>query len=145
MTRWPLLVFGLAIARATPGVPQTPSAKPDRIALGRQYTQWFYQGQTDSLWSRMEQGVRDQLKTPDEIRRGADELVARAGNEVEVISEKVVKRNGQMQYWRTAKFDRAPEPMMVRWVIGDDGKIIGVGMNPASQAPPIDPDQPPEE
>jgi hypothetical protein len=34
----------------------------------------------------------------------------------------------------------APEPIQIRWVIVD-GEIWGIGINPASQAPAIDPDQ----
>ena len=65
---------------------------------------------------------------------------AQIGEETKVVDEKVVMRKGNPQYWRTADFSMAPEPVMIRWVIVN-GEIWGIGINPASQAPPIDPDQ----
>jgi len=69
-----------------------------------------------------------------------DQMSSRAGEETKVLEEKVVMRNGSPQYWRTAEFSMMAEPVMLRWVIVN-GEINGVGMNPASQAPPIDPVQ----
>jgi hypothetical protein len=31
------------------------------------------------------------------------------------------------------------QPFMIRWVIEPDGSASGLGLNPASQAPPVDP------
>jgi len=56
-----------------------------------------------------------------------------------VVEERFVKRNGQTQYWRTSKYSLPSEPIMLRWVLNAKGEILGMGLNPASQAPPIDP------
>lgn len=136
----------LALALATVGSPALAQAVPqgaDRIALGRKYALWMYAGASDSLYAAMSPDMQKDLGSPDEILNRADQLASRAGSETEVVSEKVVKRNGQWQYWRTAKFTQAPEPLTIRFVIADDGTIVGIGMNPASQPPPVDPDSPP--
>ena len=69
-----------------------------------------------------------------------DQFTAQVGEETGLVEEKVVMRKGNPQYWRTANFSMAPEPIMIRWVIVN-GEIWGIGLNPASQAPPIDPVQ----
>lgn len=135
-----LMVLGLnaAPAMAQTAVPQGA----DRIALGRKYILWLYTGAADSLWAAMSPEMQQDGSVAD-IQTRADELVARVGTETEVVSEKVVKRNGAWQYWRTAKYSGFPEPVMIRFVIADDGKITGIGSNPASRQPPVDPDSPP--
>ena len=65
-------------------------------------------------------------------------LSVRAGTEVAVLEEKFVMRNQRPQYWRTAKFTNFPEPILLRWVINPQGEIVGLGLGPLSQAPPID-------
>ena len=117
---------------------QATATPIDSLALGRQYTQWFYTGMADSLIAHMPAEDRAQMTT-EQILNQLDMLTARAGNELEVIEEKFIKRNGHTQYWRTAKFDNMSEPLLLRWVILPGGEIGGIGMGPLSQAPPIDP------
>jgi len=51
-----------------------------------------------------------------------------------------VTRNGKPQFWHTGRFSVMPEPIQIRWVIEPDGRISGARINPASQAPPVDPE-----
>ena len=126
------LLVGTQAAQA-----QTP--RPiDSLALARQYTVWFYTGMADSLIAHMDP-TDSTPPNAERILQQLDLLSTRAGNEVEVIEEKFVKRNGQTQYWRTAKFDNMSEPILLRWVILPGGYIGGMGLGPLSQAPPIDP------
>ena len=130
-----------AAAPATPAAPAAP-IKPigNEIELGRKFTQWLFTAQFDSLFAHADADGQQTLGKPEEMQAHLDELVARLGDESEVIEEKVVMRNGKPQYWRTSNYSLAPEPFMLRWVIVK-GQIMGIGMNPASQAPPIDPVQ----
>lgn len=133
--RW-LLLLGMAVT-AAPAAAQTV----DSLAIGRKVTDWFYRAQTDSLWAYLsdtadfesrqafDSGLHEQLAT----------VITRAGFEEELLSEEFVKRNGKYQYWRTAKFSDMAEPLMIRWVLVN-GKIAGMGLNPASQAPARDPE-----
>lgn len=112
----------------------------DSMELGRKFSVWFYTGQADSLHAYMTaEGQADM--TVDDIERQMLQVATRAGNEVSMIEEKFITRNGARQYWRTSKMDVMPEPFLLRWVITPEGKIGGAGMGPASQAPPIDPQQ----
>jgi hypothetical protein len=112
----------------------------DEMELGRKYTQWFYTAQFDSLYAHMSEDSRKEMGSASAMAEGLDQLTAQAGEETSVVSEKVVMRKGNPQYWRTANFSMMGEPLIIRWVIVN-GEIWGIGMNPASQAPPIDPVQ----
>jgi hypothetical protein len=133
-----------AAATATAPTPATPPLVHPKVGnemeLGRKYTQWFYTAQFDSLFAHMNEETRTQIGQPAAMGEFLDELTGRAGEETGVVEEKVVMRNGNPQYWRTAIFSMMSEPVILRWVVVN-GEIWGIGMNPASQAPPIDPVQ----
>ena len=129
-----------AVAPAAPGPPVVHPKVGNEIELGRKFTEWLYVGQFDSLFNHMSADAKAEMKTPDEMAGEFDTFTAQMGEETGVVEEKVVMRRGNPQYWRTANFSMAPEPIMIRWVIVD-GEIWGIGINRASQAPPIDPVQ----
>lgn len=132
-----------ATAGATATAAPAPTVHPrvgNEKELGRAYTAFLYTGQFDSLFAHMSEDLRTDLGSPDDMAAQWDQFSAQMGEETKLIDEMVVMRNGSPQYWRTADFSMAPEPVMIRWVIVD-GEIRGIGINPASQAPPIDPDQ----
>ena len=110
----------------------------DSMDLARKYTTWFYTGMADSLLANMDSAFAAG-KSIAEIEQAMAEVASRAGNEVEVLEEKFITRNGMRHYWRSAKMDIMPEPFLLRWVMDSRGKIAGVGMGPLSGAPPIDP------
>jgi len=130
------------IIAASPAAAQTPAAvRPagiDSMALARKWTKWFYDGSVDSLVAAHEAGARTpELKQS--LERNYLQLTSIGGAEVGVVEEKFVKRNGNTQYWRTANFTEfKAEPLMLRWAVNKNWEIIGIGLNPASQAPPID-------
>ena len=126
------LGLGLAPSAAT-----AQAARPDSLALARQYTDWLYTGQGDSLYAHSSERTREG-STPDWWIERTNFIGQRAGLETEVISEDFRMRNGRPQYWRVARFSDLDEPLLVRWVIDDDGKIAGIGLGPLSQAPPTD-------
>lgn len=129
------------VSKDAPPTPARPAQLPaDSMQLGRRYTQWLYTGQVDSLVAHHAAEARaDTAKLAASLRGSLADLAARAGTETAVIEERFVTRNGRRQYWRTARFSNFAEPIMIRWVILPTGELIGLGMNPASQAPPIDP------
>lgn len=148
-------VVALAAAGARQGGAQSPAStatatvaprpKPgplpaDSMELARSYTKWFYTAQTDSLIAHSAPSGRSDAQMKNDILGSLNELSSRAGKEVWVIEEKFVTRNGRRQYWRTAKFSDFDEPLLVRFVIDEQGRIAGFGLGPKSAAPPIDPD-----
>jgi len=116
----------------------SPTPRPDSLTLARKFTTWFYTGQIDSLLAHSPADRQDSTARR-RYQENLDQLTVRAGTEVEVIEEKFAMRNGRPQYWRTAKFSNFPEPILLRWVIDGKGELVGMGLGPLSQAPPIDP------
>jgi hypothetical protein len=135
----PVLLLAPALVFAqTPATSGVPAARPDSLALARKFTTWFYTAQFDSLLAHSPAERQDSTARR-RFTENLDQLTARAGTEVEVIEERFAMRNGRPQYWRTAKFSNFPEPIVLRWVIDGKGELVGMGLSPLSQAPPIDP------
>jgi len=135
-TRW-----AAALIVATPllaGALAAQEAPADTIAIGRLATEYFYDGEADSLWAMLTPSFQEKIGAPEKILERLDLISDRAGTEVEVIEESIRMRNGRPQYWRVAEFDMAPEPILLRWVISPEGKISGQGIGLASQAPATD-------
>lgn len=144
-----LLVAGLAlplVARGQSAPAATPAARPgpaqlppDSLERARKFTSWLYTNQTDSLFAYMDSAGQQDMKEPKGWEETVAQLAMRAGTEEQLIGERWVTRLGKRQYWRTAKFSGMSEPFLVRWVIVAPGKIGGLGLGPASSAPPVDP------
>ncbi len=141
------LTLGLA---AVPAAAQNTSAAPATapaaelnntqwILLGRQVTEWFMIGQTDSLLAHSSPDVLERMGGAKGLLEARDELASRVGSEVEVITDKMTKRKGNPQYWRESRYENAPEPIVLRFVFNAQAQIIGIGMSPLSQVPAPDP------
>ncbi len=140
-----LAVLALATAPLAAQTPAPAAAAPaagapiDSLALARKYTAWFFAGEMDSVLAHHNAEGRAEMTTA-KLQERLMEVASRAGEEDSVIEEKFVKRNGQTQYWRTARFTTfTDEPLVFRLVILPTGEIGGMGFNPLSRTPPIDP------
>jgi hypothetical protein len=127
-----------ATAQAAPAAARYTLPK-DSMELARKYTKWLYEAQFDSIKAHHPESQRNDPNLLPGLAARLEQIVARAGTEVEVVEEKFVWRNGRRQYWRTAKFTNLSEPLLLRWVMGPKGEIEGHGASPLSMAPPIDP------
>lgn len=124
---------------ALPGSAGAQATRPDSLALARQFTQWLYAAEVDSLYAYTGLSMLENMSSAEWWREPSDAIALRAGRELEVISETFRMRNGRPQYWRVARFSDLDEPLLVRFVIGDTGLIDGLGLGPLSQAPRTDP------
>ena len=125
-----------SIANATPAMPPAPTT--DLVVAGRKLANWILTNQLDSVTANLAPNSNADT-TKMELTRFVEELAIRGGDELKVIEEKVVRRNGRYQYWRTAEFERAPSTVLLRIVLTPDGKYGGFGIGLANNAPPIDP------
>jgi hypothetical protein len=144
-----LLALSLALpaavsAQASPA--SAPAARPkpaqlpaDSMELARKYTIWLYTTQSDSIIAHMDPESRTRPNLKSMIEDGTAQLAMSAGTEQKVLEEKFITRNGSRQYWRKATFSNMSEPFLIRLVMNSKGELAGMGMGPASQAPPIDP------
>ncbi len=134
-------LIALAVTLLTAAPLSAQIAPPmDSLELGRKASDWFFHGQSDSLWAHMADTTEWTSKTEfvDGLKSSLAQLVSRAGFEEKILKEEFVKRHGQTQYWRTGQYTTMDDPIMIRWVIVG-GRLAGFGMNPASQAPERDP------
>jgi len=134
---------GSALAQSAPAAKSTPAAESmpaDSLAHARKLTAWFFSGQADSVHAYMAVNDSGKKVSTDEIRATLERMTGRAGAETKVVEEKFVKRNGSTQYWRTGEWSEfTDEPVVFRWAFNKSGRIVGIGFNPLSKAPPIDP------
>jgi len=133
-----IALAGALVLGSFGGLTAQSTAPVDSLALARQYTQWLYAGEADSLVAHS----TDRAKTGFASREGwiqsSDRIHALAGIELAVIEETWKLRNGACQYYRRATFSNTEQEILVRWILTKDGLISGLGLGPAMQAPPFD-------
>ena len=133
-----LWILALGAAALAPVSAHAQEAGVDSLALARQYTQWLYAGETDSLLAHSTGETRVDDPEGDDFTRLSKMIADHAGFELEVSDETWKLRNGDCQYWRTAQFSATEEPILIRWVLDPQGRIEGVGAGPWTQAPPVE-------
>ncbi len=150
MRRLAQVLLGLTLAASlsaqtpAPAAPVAPPPAPraldyDSLAFGRQLTDWFYAGEVDSLVAHSDSGMRAAFGR-DKWVEATGQWLTRAGTETSLVEERWVRRNGLRQYWRVMNVSNFPDgAVMLRWALEPGKRIAGVGMNPASQAPAVDP------
>lgn len=144
------LLAAAPLAAQTPAPAAPPAAAPAPVkltaeqetkltALGKTYTRWFLAGAADSLVSVFDAKLHERVNGVVGITEMMQQISEKAGFPTKVVAEKLTYRNGQPQYWYEAEFSEfAPEPVVIRWLLTPEGKIIGSGINPKSAAPKPD-------
>jgi hypothetical protein len=124
-------------ADAKPAMPPAPTT--DLVVAGHKLANWILSNQLDSVVANLAPSSNaDTVRM--ELTRLVGEIAIHGGNELKVTDEKVVRRNGRYQYWRTAEFETAPSTVLLRIVLTPDGKYAGIGIGLANNAPPTDPE-----
>ncbi|MEP6571890.1 MAG: hypothetical protein ABJD11_04315 [Gemmatimonadota bacterium] len=114
------------------GAQTTTGTNPDlkSLAWGRQYTNWFYDGQADSLRAHFGPAMTGAL-SEEALLKFRDQIAVQAGTEGDVIKEEVVQKDSVLTYERDVHFSNAGETViMVTWSIGPDRKILGFYVKP---------------
>ncbi|HEU4557282.1 MAG TPA: M23 family metallopeptidase [Longimicrobium sp.] len=121
-----------ALAAVSAAAQQADSA---RMATGRTYAQWFYQGRTDTLWALLTPRMRERMPTAAQLAAFQQSVVSRAGAETQVVSENVAEREGGVTvYERVSRFATAPVPFQMTIATTPDGTIAGFGIRPWADA-----------
>lgn len=122
---------------------QSASLPADSLERARTWGRWFEEGKADSLFAAATPGIRGAFASRDALAAAQGEFATQAGRILGVAEERFVWRGGNRQYWRTLNTERAPEPIVLRFVLGRDGRIQGFGLSLVSLVPPIDSGGPP--
>ena len=72
------------------------------------------------------------------VKAAQDQVTMRAGIELNAPEVRFVWRKGKRLYWRTMQMSTFDGFFLLRVVLLEDGRIAGIGMGPASGAPPVD-------
>lgn len=139
-----------AVVAATPANAQSSASTPapsaprlrlpnDSLAIARKFAGWFLTSQADSLWNALPAADRVNLTT-EQMNEQMAQFAARAGQELEILEERWVRRNGNRQYWRFGRYSDAPDTVVLRFVVLPDGSLGGIGLSLAGNLPPVDPE-----
>lgn len=112
----------------------------DSLGLARQYTQWLYDGQADSLLAHSSTWALERYATREEWQRRSEMVGERLGWETSIIDETWKTVNGRCQHWRTAQFSSFSQPFMIRWMLNEQWEIMGLQLGAASAAPEVEAD-----
>jgi hypothetical protein len=134
-----LAAFAFVAALALPAASSAQTALPaDSLDRARAAAIFVLQGEADSLIARMSPATLAQFGGKEGLVAGLTTLGTRAGDETSVVEERWNMRNGQRQYWRTSKMSLFPADFLIRINLDAEGKISGIGMGPAANAPPVE-------
>lgn len=131
------LVAALVLSSGSEAMAQSPLPN-DSLEIGRRYARWFLTSQVDSLVAHIPERSLSAIGGRDALMQRMMEVAARAGETQGVVEERFAWRNGQRQYWHAVNTTLLGEPLLVRIVISPNGEMIGLGLGPMSQAPPVD-------
>jgi hypothetical protein len=150
--RYMTMVAFAAVAGAAPLAAQD-AAKPALLApvtlsaadsarylnLGRTYVRMMLSGKPDSLAAALDPAALERIGGIEAIARQQAGMAERIGSQTKVIEDKLTRRNGALQYWQSGEFSAFDaEPVVIRVVFNEQARIVGLGINPMSKAPPVD-------
>ena len=145
MKNSPVWLVALAlILAATPAMAQDEDAAPlvdmpaDSMEIGDQYVSWFLDYDAESLREKFDDGMKERMGSVGDMIDRMGQFFDQVGVQENVVSQRYWMREGQRQFWHTAKFSGMDENVVIRFVIQPDGMITGIGINPESQNPPVD-------
>jgi hypothetical protein len=128
--------LALVLGRTAPAAAQSAGLTSDPTSLlwGRQFTEWFYSAEVDSIFTRMDADSQKETGSPADMLKLLSEVQQQGGIETDVISEEVRPDTavaGGYRYVRRVHFSNVPQ-FVVRlvWVINQERKIAGFGIRP---------------
>lgn len=130
-----LILAGPLAAQSATAVP----ADVKHLALGHQLTDWFLAGRMDSIVARMPDDIKEKSGGVSGLQDARAQLAQRGGEEAKILEEKMTRRKGLAQYWRSSLYTEFPqEPLVLRWLFDDSSRVVGFGLGPLGQTPAPD-------
>jgi len=100
---------------------------------GRLYTQWFYQGRVDDLWSKLSPVMQQALVGKDKLSDLRSQALQKAGMEIGLNDESVGRAGVLQVYTRLAKFDKAASQVELYFAIDPRGTVADFCIRPAQR------------
>ena len=109
------------------------------LELGRTYVRMMLTGKADSLAMALDSVALTRVGGAAGIADQQAQMAERIGAQAKVIEDKLTRRGGALQYWQSGEFTGfTDEPVVIRVIFNEHGKVTGMGINPMSKAPPVD-------
>ncbi|HEX8693895.1 MAG TPA: M23 family metallopeptidase [Longimicrobium sp.] len=125
-----------ALLAAAPAAAQDGAAADTaRMRTGRTYTQWFYEGKTDTLWALFTPAMRAAVPTAAQLAAAREQLAGQLGAEAAVVRESAREDDGIVTYVRVVRFQQGPQ-LQLRWSTDREGRIAGFMVRPHRDAAP---------
>ena len=120
--------------------PLAPADEARFLDLGRTYTRWFLHSDTDSLAGAMDMATFLKAGGTTQLVANSQLVSEHAGTESKLLVEKMTRRKGVLQFWHEAEFTKldAGDPLVIRWLMDAQGKIVGMGLGLKSGTPAPD-------
>ncbi|HEX8433219.1 MAG TPA: M23 family metallopeptidase, partial [Longimicrobium sp.] len=125
-------ILALALAVAAPL--QAQSTDTAAVARGRTLTRLLLAGQGDSLAPMIAPDFATRLGGPAGITAFSTRIREQAGDEGDLVRERVFNEGGRVSYYRVSRFSKAPVPLTTRWLWGADGRVLGMQVSPTPEA-----------
>lgn len=104
------------------------------LADGRALTTAFSDGDSATIWSHMNDEMRQALGSEAALSELERQVDAGFGAELEILSEYAQPANAYLAYMRTARHERGM--LVTQWTLDKDGKVAGFFVRPAGEAAP---------
>jgi hypothetical protein len=115
---------------------QAPVGTP--LDQGRDLTSMLYQGKDAEVWNRFSEKMKGVIARVEDLAALRAKVAEQAGAEVAILDERVEEVRGLSVYVRTARFSKAPGPVIVQWALGAGGVVEGFNIRPAPQEAPTE-------
>jgi len=123
---------------AAPATAAPAAALPshaEALAVGRATVRFALAMQVDSLVATADSATAANADLRTRLTDGLAQIAMQLGSESRLISERVAKVDGRIEYQRTADFAMVPVPLVFRVILGDQGRWRGFTANTVENTP----------
>lgn len=113
-----------------------PDREAEILALGREFTEKFYNEDYDDLWDSFAEEMKEAFGAKATLQAFHLQLDEQLGAETAVIEEKVQPLGEHLLFVRTARFEKLPQVFQVTWAFDDDDTVIGFTITPVREPYP---------
>jgi hypothetical protein len=117
---------------SAPSATRAAAASPDDAVMadGRRWAAAFERGDTSALWDRFDSGMRAALGSLQKLDSFRAQVASEAGDEAELIEERVVNHDGLTVYVRDARFAKMTALVRITIAFDPSGAITGFVIRP---------------
>lgn len=139
-----LLAAGFVTLGAQDSAPAAPATPPAATALpshaqamvtGAAVARLAFAGDVDSLLAIADSSAPLPPNLRDLLLNGVSQIGLQLGAETRVRSERVMRVENRLEYWRLAEYDVVPVPLVFRVILGAPGTWRGFTAVPEDQLP----------